>query len=75
MSENFEKKKKIIEIKWKTLKEQVWAHKTSLTPPLFIVPNKECRQKCTYAINIDFVSFYVFFIGLRNCYDNWIIFG
>jgi len=47
-----------------SLKEQVWAHKTSLTPPLFIVPNKECKQKCTYAINIDFVSFYVFVLDL-----------
>jgi hypothetical protein len=44
---------------WKTLKRgrvislkgPVWAHKTSLTPPLFIVPNQECKRKCTYAVN------------------------
>ena len=56
-----------------SLKRQVWSHKTSLTPPLFIVLNQECKQKCIYAINIDFVSFYFFFTGFRNCYDNWII--
>ena len=57
---------------WKTLKRervislkgQVWAHKTSLTPPLFIVPNQECKWKCIYAINIDFGSFYVFLLDL-----------
>ena len=53
---------------WKTLKRgrvislkgPVWAHKASLTPPLFIVPNQECKRKCTYAVNIEFVSFYEF---------------
>jgi hypothetical protein len=66
---------------WKTLKRgrvislkgHVWAHKTSLTPPLFIVPNQEYKRKCRYAINIDFVSFYGFcywFLELLRQLDN-----
>jgi hypothetical protein len=60
---------------WKTLKRgrvillkgPVWAHKTSLTPPLLIVPNQECKRKCTYAVNIEFVSFYdLFFLNFRT---------
>jgi hypothetical protein len=47
---------------WKTLKRgrvislkgQVWAHETSLTLPLCIAPNQECKWKYIYAINFTF---------------------
>ena len=63
---------------WKTfkrgrlisLKEQVWTHKTSLTPPLFILPNLECKQKCIICYKYRFCFFLCFFfIWFWNCYD------
>ena len=51
----------------------VWAHKTSLNPPLFIEMSGQNQDSERYvylcARGIEFVSFYDFSIGFWNCSD------
>ena len=46
-----------------SLRGEVWAHKTSLIPPLVIVvpvPSQESDRTCDCVRDIDFASFYDF---------------
>ena len=52
----------------------VWAHKTSLTPPLIIkvpVPSQESDRSCIW----DLVSFDDFSIWFRKCSDSVVFFS
>ena len=71
-----------------SLKRDVWAHKTSLTQPLFIevpVPSHESEQSCLLGLSIfplstrlqncpDSMLVFVFFIRLQNCSDSVVVF-
>jgi len=48
----------------------IWAHKTSLTPPLFIEvpePRQEIERSCTCVLGYIFYFFLWFSIGFWNC--------
>ena len=70
---------KVLELLHHFAKKRGWAHKTSLTPPLFIevpVPSQEIGWSVVYWCfsGIDFASFYDFNIWFKNCTDNVVFF-
>jgi len=61
-----------------SLRGEVWTHKTSLTPPLYIevpVPTEECEWSCICMLGLsNFASIYDLSIGYWNCSDNIVFF-
>ena len=57
-----------------SLRGEVWTHKTSLTPPLFLLSACTKPGKCTVMYfcvrDIVFASFYDFSVGFRNFSDS-----
>jgi len=56
-----------------SLRGEIWAHKNSLTPSLFIevpVPSQECERPCIFVLVVSiFLCFYHFLIELCNSSD------
>jgi hypothetical protein len=55
----------------------ICAHKTSLTPPLFIevpVPSQEIEWSCICMLWLSTISFYDFSVGVWICSDRVIFF-
>ena len=61
-----------------SLRGQVWAHKTSLTPPLFIgvpVPSQKSKRSYIYALGVSIMPlFYDFYIWFWNFSDSVLFF-
>ena len=56
-----------------SLRGEVWAHNTSLTPPLLFkvpVPSQDSGRLCMCIMGIDFTSSYNFDIWFWNCSDS-----
>ena len=61
-----------------SLRGKVWAHKTSLTQPLYIevpVSSQESERSCMYVLAISFcLCFYNISVGSRKCDDSVVYF-
>ena len=61
-----------------TIIGEVWAHKTSLTPPLFIgvpVPSKENEWSCIYMLEVSILPLCDFDIWFWNCSECVVFFA